>query len=348
MFSHRPYPDDVYFILPLGKHDFRKLNRDKYEFPHVVKILHDVVVGLATLHGWGIMHRDVTVANMLVMSDDPPVGALCDFGKAVQQRSATSEGVAPAYAQAPEINGTRPYDARADVWSCGLAFASVLFPTMSKWPSYSPNSRQSRGWVKEVCQQLEKFGSQSVLHGMIAIIVSKMLDYDPKTRPPMHIVLDKWPLNVSPNAQGTSYPSKSWPYGLYGADWFDIQPASRPKRATAYKTLTKSAAAILPSKGVVLANREAADMMLLGQGFTPERPSQDRLEHTIRRITTMAEKQQADEEASTEILTDDELPASAGGGPDWDNLPDLDAPIDGTNGHVSRHTQAGPGDSGEF
>ena len=321
-------------------------------------------MGLATLHDWSILHRDVTVANMLVMSDDPPVGALCDFGKAVQQDWHTSNATAPAYAQAPEMDGKQRYDAKADVWSCGLAFASVLCPGMSKWSSYNPNGKQSQEWTIEVCQHLKKFGSQSVLHGMIAIIVAKMLDFDPKTRPPMFVVLDKWPLQVSPQFPHVSLDiggrpakisrvstrSQSYKHGLYQHDWFEIEPATRQKQATDCKLLTQPSTAILPSKEVVQAHREAADMMRLGQGFTPEHPerrSQMRFDHTVRRITAMTEKQQVDEEASTEILADNKLPAPAGG-PDWDKLPEWEAPVDDTGRDLSRHTAAGPGENGIF
>ena len=363
MFGNCTYPDHAYFILPLGKHDFKKLNLGKYDFPSIVEILHGVVMGLATLHDWSILHRDVTVANMLVMSDDPPVGALCDFGKAVQQDWHT-DGGAPGYAQAPEIDGTKRYDAKADVWSCGLAFASVFFPDMSKWPSFNANSKQSRAWIKVVCEHLQKFGSQSTLHGMVAIIVAKMLNFDPKSRPPMCVVLDKWPLQVSPkfphvslNVAGrsakisrTPATSQSYKNPTYQRDWFEIEPATRQKRALGYKPLTKSTAAILPSTTVVRANLEAAEMMRLGQGFTPEHPerrSQMRFNYTVRKIDAMTENRWEDEEASTEILGDDESPASAGG-PDWDKVPDWEAPIDGTGRDLSRGTPAGSCDNGGF
>ncbi|KAL8791748.1 MAG: hypothetical protein Q9195_005686 [Heterodermia aff. obscurata] len=357
VFAHGHYPQHAHFILPLGKFDFTKLNRAKYDFPRVVEILQGVVVGLATLHSWGIQHRDVTAANMLVMSDDPPVGVLCDFGKAIQQDWDTSNATAPRYAQAPEINGVKRYNAKADVWSCGLAFASVFFPDMSKWPSFQSENSQSKAWTTEVCKRLEDFGSQSVLHGMIAIIVAKMLDFDPKTRPPMEMVLDKWPFLVSAEVQHvsldvggrcariatTSAISQSYKNGCYKHDWFGIHQATPPKRVTGYKPLTRSAAAILPSKAVVNAHREAADMMRVGQGFTPEhpeRPSQVRFDYTVRKITAMAEKRQA-EEANTEILTENELPASTAG-PDWDQVPEWGTPISGRGGDVSHHTAAGP------
>ena len=362
VFSNRAYPDYAYFILPLGKHDFTKLNREKYDFPRVVKFFHGVIVGLATLHSWSIMHRDVTVANMMVMSDNPPVGVLGDFGKAIQQDWDTSDGIAPAYAQAPEIDGIKRYNAKADVWSCGLAFASVIFPDMSKWPSYNSNGKQSREWTVEVCERLAKFGSSSILHGMVAIIVAKMLNYDPVTRPPMHIVLDKWPLDVSTKSQAnssdvggppakipkTSALSQSCNNGLYEHDWFEIQPATRRKRAMGYGKSNKAIAAILPSRKVVDGNRKAADTMRLGQGFTPEHPeraSQNRFDFTVRKITAMAAKQLVDEEASTEILTDNELPGSTGG-PNWDKVADGEAPIEGGNGDISRHTPAGPCEDG--
>ena len=369
VFGNSTYPDYAYFILPLGKHDFTKLNRMKYDFPRQVKFLRDVIVGLATLHGAGILHRDVTVANMLVMSDDPPVGVLCDFGKAVQEEWETYNGVAPAYARAPEIDGTERYNEKADVWSCGLAFASVLLPDMSKWPSFNPDHAQSRKWVREVCERLEKFGSQSMFHGMIAIIVAKMLDYDPGTRPPMCVVLDKWPLDVSAKAEenrlGIGGPrakvpkasavSKGYRNGSYGLDWFGIQPVApepiilgpitRARRAAGYNGSAKSGAAILPSKRVVDANLCAAEVMRQGQGFTPERPSQKRFEYTVGKLAAMAEKQQADEEASTEILADNELSASTGG-PSWDKVADWKAPAEGGDGDPARHTPAGPWENG--
>jgi serine/threonine-protein kinase len=102
--------------------------------------------GLAAAHEKGIVHRDVTTANVLVSTFSPGV-RLIGFGAA---RSVTEQsggpqtllsGVSPEFL-APESIGGDAVDGRADVYCLGL----VLYAALTARTPYAPTT--GAGWLK--------------------------------------------------------------------------------------------------------------------------------------------------------------------------------------------------------
>jgi serine/threonine-protein kinase len=103
-----------------------------------VEIVLDVCAGLAHAHARGIVHGDVTPANVLLVpraDDDGDVelrAKLCDFGVArmatnvdAEESGARPSLGTPAY-MSPEQRLGEDLDARSDVYSCGVLFYELI------------------------------------------------------------------------------------------------------------------------------------------------------------------------------------------------------------------------------
>jgi serine/threonine protein kinase len=91
-------------------------------------ILHQLVLGVAHLHGHGIVHQDLKPKNVLLCGDGRCL--LSDLGNMHPRGSAPITYASPAY-QAPEsTNGDIETDVdsrREDIWSLGVTFYEVVF-----------------------------------------------------------------------------------------------------------------------------------------------------------------------------------------------------------------------------
>jgi serine/threonine protein kinase len=108
----------------------------------VRKIVKSVLQAVAYIHREGVVHRDVTLDNLLLATTDMTNNdndkddnnskfriKLCDFGLARRvpaPRSVTRCCGTPHY-RAPEILKNIPYDQSADLWSCGVLLYCLLY-----------------------------------------------------------------------------------------------------------------------------------------------------------------------------------------------------------------------------
>jgi len=92
-------------------------------------IIGQVLQGLSYAHARGIIHRDITPANIFLTSSGPV--KIIDFGlaKAATDLRLTQEGspVGAAHYMSPEqIRGAQEIDARTDVYSCGIVLYELI------------------------------------------------------------------------------------------------------------------------------------------------------------------------------------------------------------------------------
>lgn len=91
-------------------------------------VVRDVLLALEYLHYNGIIHRDLSVTNVLMMTEDESRYALCDFGMSKYYTHDTERGglyVNEAY-RAPELFSGSSYDYGVDVWAAGAIMQEML------------------------------------------------------------------------------------------------------------------------------------------------------------------------------------------------------------------------------
>lgn len=186
--------DVVNFIFECGKHDFNSIKMVEWGIQEVIDIFRIILQGIAYLHAKGFIHRDVTLRNMLVMSRNPSASALIDFEKTIRVETATSWRIGPIYTQAPEIDGSRPYDKSSDMWSFGYALTRVCASKTRTLPSHEVDNRQSRAWVQDAHALLDEFAKLSPAHHELAILAKRILQYEPNDRLTAQTALERWPV----------------------------------------------------------------------------------------------------------------------------------------------------------
>lgn len=160
----------------LSRSDFGHLNWNVIPFPIRLSLLKDTLTGLNTLHKQGLIHRDITVKNLLLVTLSPPEAALCDFGITVEAEESTDTVIGPKCTLAPEVWGQRPYNNKVDVWSLAFAWVDTFKPGLPR-PDQIDHAthRQIFNFIQSLLETrkiLEKF----------AILLRQMLSWDPRER----------------------------------------------------------------------------------------------------------------------------------------------------------------------
>jgi len=122
-------PEDVFLAMPLAHTDFGNADWRSISAESRLALFRDALVGLERIHAAGIVHRDISLKNLLIRSLDPPVAAICDFGKASNQPHSTNTAIGPIETVAPEVwtsTPRNPYRRSVDIWSLGYALLSTF------------------------------------------------------------------------------------------------------------------------------------------------------------------------------------------------------------------------------
>lgn len=160
----------------LSRGDFAHLDWSLISFPIRLSLLKDTLRGLNTLHKQGLMHRDITVKNLLLVALSPPEAALCDFGRTIEAEESTDTAIGPKCTLAPEVWGPRPYNNKVDVWSLAFAWVDTFKPGIPR-PEYMDHTTHCL--IINFIQSLVE--TKKILE-QFAILLGQMLSWDPRAR----------------------------------------------------------------------------------------------------------------------------------------------------------------------
>jgi serine/threonine protein kinase len=161
--------------------DFQnELNRritenQKFTQPELLGYMCQLASGLAHLHEKRIIHRDLKPMNIF---KNGPQLLLGDFGlsKKLDSSVATTQAGTPKY-MAPEIFGKQPYGLKADIWSLGVCFYSMIILNLEITPYLEVY--MNANFHAQLDKQIVSLGYSE----QIANLVNECLSVDPECRP---------------------------------------------------------------------------------------------------------------------------------------------------------------------
>ncbi|MEM9783764.1 MAG: protein kinase [Pseudomonadota bacterium] len=106
-----------------------RLRRGPVPVAELMAIARRVVDGLRMAHGKGVLHRDLTPANVILRGGDPAQATLIDFGIAKDTTNTGATLIAgfagtPSYASPEQLN-EEPLDSRSDFYSLGATLLAA-------------------------------------------------------------------------------------------------------------------------------------------------------------------------------------------------------------------------------
>ncbi|KAF3231923.1 hypothetical protein TWF192_005740 [Orbilia oligospora] len=126
--------------------------------------------GLAYLHKIKIMHRDIKLENIVLISHSPLILKYVDFGLSKRVTPEMTLSGTFVY-RAPEYFNSEEVLPVADVWSLGVTFLFFYFPKNEVF-EFAPTAKvQTSEWpsqVREYAKGIKYLPSQNLLRGMTA------------------------------------------------------------------------------------------------------------------------------------------------------------------------------------
>eukprot|EP00928_Gymnodinium_smaydae_P047326 TRINITY_DN3157_c0_g1_i10.p1 TRINITY_DN3157_c0_g1~~TRINITY_DN3157_c0_g1_i10.p1 ORF type:complete len:782 (+),score=75.37 TRINITY_DN3157_c0_g1_i10:59-2404(+) len=108
-------------------HHFLRAERNLLPHADILKLMQDVIRGIAYLHAQkpAILHRDVKPANILIEKHQPPLAKLADFGLSLLETGRKKGRAGTRVFMAPEVANKMDYGLPADIYSVGCVMLFV-------------------------------------------------------------------------------------------------------------------------------------------------------------------------------------------------------------------------------
>lgn len=173
--------EKFYLVMPRAMTDLVPNFWNTSSIPRTTKFhwLRELLEGIQNLHAMGIMHRDIRLRNMLIMSVEPPRASLCDYGNATRAESSKFTEISPRRHVAPEVWDVTagPYTAKIDMWAFGYAIAEIL-----GYPSETLNDRISKDRYSMLLYELFNHTLKATEDEPLVELVMKLLIWEPERR----------------------------------------------------------------------------------------------------------------------------------------------------------------------
>ena len=104
-------------ILDWYEYDLETFIETTPEYKVRLKILHDIIAGITTIHNIGYIHLDIRPKNILIKNNN---AVICDFGCAIENKEPLKHIRKPDMWCAPEIQFDLKVSDKTDVYSFGL------------------------------------------------------------------------------------------------------------------------------------------------------------------------------------------------------------------------------------
>jgi mitogen-activated protein kinase 1/3 len=124
----------IYIVMEIADTDLKTLFKIKYNLSadHVKYMMYNLLCGTYILHLSGVMHRDITPANILINYNcDLKLGDF-NLAKEYEGQENMTDYVTTRWYRAPELilnylfRGLQKYDDKIDVWSIGMIFGEFI------------------------------------------------------------------------------------------------------------------------------------------------------------------------------------------------------------------------------
>jgi len=160
----------------------RRQTKKHFKEDYIWMFMLQMLQGLRILHDYGIIHRDLKSANILLSA--PDLFKIADLGisTVLEKRQLAHTQIGTPMYLAPEIWKNRPYDSKCDIWSLG-----VLLYEMATF-DYPYVARNAKDLSIKVCSsnppKMPSFYSKE-LYRVIMLMLSK----NPINRPSVNELL---------------------------------------------------------------------------------------------------------------------------------------------------------------
>jgi serine/threonine protein kinase len=142
--------DKYIFFSPLSTSTFHSLIASKASAETRIELFAQIQEGVAFLHKNGIAHRDIKPANLTVLSYDPAIAQIIDFGSATTKMGMLYDTTGTITYLAPEQRKGSYHGFPVDYWACGLVAAEIIGYKRSSQKSMGQKDVDAiQGWLKD-------------------------------------------------------------------------------------------------------------------------------------------------------------------------------------------------------